>query len=259
MIRTSPALTAEHPWKHEQVSSVFSKVYFNDIRTIVSEQSPAQPSLSSAAPASDAAEGNEEALWQKAAPLSDLPQPLPSSSHFTAVSLWITSLRLHFGTACWSPTSQGVNELLRPNQACHTTPLASVRRTGNNFKGPADLTLSLWARAAPFSSLPVERWAQQEPTDSPYMAPKAQFPLAQAQAGWKNLLPCYSAHPGLWKASAESWIWKEWKNLHWHLHGAQLPGRGKAMALATSWITSNTKGEMWAQQPIRRQRCIEKL
>lgn len=61
-IRTSPALTAEHPWKHEQVSSVFSKVYFNDIRTIVSEQSPAQPSLLSAAPASDAAEGNEEAL-----------------------------------------------------------------------------------------------------------------------------------------------------------------------------------------------------
>lgn len=85
-IRASPALTAEHPWKCEQVPSAFSKIYFNDIGTIVSEQSPARLSLSSAAPASDAAEGNEETPWQKAAPLSDLRQLLPSSSHFIAVS-----------------------------------------------------------------------------------------------------------------------------------------------------------------------------
>lgn len=59
-IRASPALMAEHPWKRKQAPSVFSKIYFNDIGTIISEQSPAQPSPSAAAPASDAAEGNEE-------------------------------------------------------------------------------------------------------------------------------------------------------------------------------------------------------
>lgn len=61
MIRASLALKAEQPWKHDQVPSVFSNLYFNDTGTIISEQSPAQPSLSSAAPASDAAEGRKEA------------------------------------------------------------------------------------------------------------------------------------------------------------------------------------------------------
>lgn len=107
-----------------------------------------------------------------------------------------------FGAGCWSPTKKkkikGINELLPPNQG---VPLASGRRTREHFKGPG--SLSLGARAAPFLSIHPGGKVSPKPELAcwPYMASKAQFPLAQAQAGWKKIcFLCYSAHVGLWKS-----------------------------------------------------------
>lgn len=81
---------------------------------------------------------------------SDLPssvilQQFHSESRIYA-SVWGRVLEPH--------KSQGVNELLSPNQGGHTVPLASGRRTGSTSKA---LKLSLGGRAAPFPSILVAR------------------------------------------------------------------------------------------------------